>query len=150
MMYLQLQAPAEFHDKIIMASMLLLHGSSTALVIVALVPALATARATYPVSAAWMFGRDSTAGWDESLANFSAIGGGGVWMFANSVGRTSAAAIRANPLTQPCMVGKQPCADAAAAALAGRNVSVRSYLTYSQATQFSPAALTPCAGVAGS
>jgi hypothetical protein len=79
-----------------------------------------------------------------------------IWQFADAVKRTSAATIRTGSPTRPCQVGggggtsRQPCADVATAVLAARNVSVQAYFTYSQGTQFSAGALTPCAGVEGS
>ena len=107
-----------------------------------------------------MYGRDSAAGWDEALSNFSEVGmisqPRSIWQFADAVKRTSAATIRTGSPTRPCQVGggggtsRQPCADVATAVLAARNVSVQAYFTYSQGTQFSAGALTPCAGVEGS
>jgi|EP01047_Picozoa_sp_COSAG01_P020262 hypothetical protein len=113
-------------------------------------PLPAPAGTSYPIAGVWMYGRPSAASWDAALSNFTGVGGDTVWMFANALRRSSAAAIRASALTKECLVSGVPCADAAAATLRGHGVSVRHYLSYSQATQFSPAALTPCAGVAGS
>jgi len=106
--------------------------------------------AGYPVSSVWMYGRDSGAQWDTALRSIRAIGGGGVWMFGSSLERTTAAALRAAPATQACLVDGTPCADAAAAVLRARGVRVRQYFSWAQSSQLDGAILTPCAGVAGS
>eukprot|EP01045_Picozoa_sp_COSAG04_P023277 COSAG04_NODE_2742_length_3651_cov_11.556025_3_plen_459_part_00 len=104
----------------------------------------------FPVDSVWMYGRDSEPQWDSALRSFHAIGGSGVWMFGSSLERTTAAALRAAPATQGCLVGGTPCADAAAAGLRARGVSVRQYFSWAQSSQLDGAILTPCAGVAGS
>ena len=62
----------------------------------------------YPVDSVWMYGRDSGAEWDSALRGLRAIGGGGVWMFGSSLERTTAAALRAAPATQACLVDGTP------------------------------------------
>eukprot|EP01051_Picozoa_sp_SAG22_P001501 SAG22_NODE_60_length_23423_cov_8.445250_5_plen_1524_part_00 len=93
---------------------------------------------------------------DDATLDSTPTGGGKAWLCGNSDGPMPAAAIRAAPLIRPCTVGKQLCAGAAAAGRAARHGAGlnlkfsgrRSYLcTHSQGTQFSPAALIPCAGV---
>jgi hypothetical protein len=93
-----------------------------------------------------MYGRDSPSEWAEALGNFSSQGGKTVWMFGNSLKRTTAAAVRNATATAECMVSGQHCVDYALAAAARHQLSVSTISTYEDYTQFTAAALTPCHG----